>query len=90
MLRARAAAERSEQRAERRAGAGARRAGALLEAEAGGGDLGLGFQGGVALGGDGALASAFEAGDAGGGAGDWDDDYGGKRPMHCCWYELRL
>ena len=89
VLRARAAAERSEQRAERRAG-GARRAGALLEAEAGGGDLGLWFQSGVVPGGDGALASAFEAGDAGADAGGWDDNYGGEGPVHRCWRERRL
>ena len=80
VLRARAAVERCEQRAERRASANARRASALLEAEVGGSDLGLGlgFHGGMAPGGDGALASAFEAEDAGGGAGDWDDDCGGE------------
>ena len=89
-MRARAAAERSEQRTERRAGAGARRAGALLEAEAGGGDLGLGFHACAAPGGDGALASAFEAGDAGGDAGGWDYDYGGEKPVHRYWRQLRL
>jgi len=65
VLHARAAAERGAQQAERRGRAGARRAGAALEAEAGGGN-------------GGPLGSAFEAGDAGDAAnGDYDDDMGG-------------
>ena len=79
MLRARAAAARGEQQAQRRRAGGARRAGEPLEAEAGAA-LGAGACYGGGGPADGVMGAAFEPG-MDDGCGDLDDYYGGAQAI---------
>ncbi len=79
VLRARAAAARGEQQAQRRRAGGARRAGEPLEAEAGAA-LGAGACYAGDGGANGVMGAAFEPG-MDGGCGDLDDDYGGAQTV---------